>query len=156
MSIHSILFGVQLVETLIKSLFLKLLPSLQMITVIVEIQKIWLWIEFIHSFWRQKQLQARKIIQISGKPCMFPLQMNTWKQLLLKLKFWKQWMHGSLLTTMKVRMLFNQLGPESWNFFLIDLSKSSKHGYVMEEVSRFKASISLKHMLLLFNEQQFA
>ena len=39
----------------------------------VEEWKIWLWIEFIHSFWRQKLQQAKKTIQLDGKPCVPPL-----------------------------------------------------------------------------------
>ena len=50
---------------------------------------------------------------------------------------------------------FSQPGLSSLNVFLMDLSKSSKPGFAPEEISRSKALISLKHMLLLFNGQQF-
>ena len=48
-------------------------------------------------------------------------------------------------------MLFSQFE----HVFLMDLSRSSKPSFVLEKIKKLKASISLKPMLLLLNEQQF-
>ena len=45
---------------------------------------------------------------------------------------------------------FNQLGHSSQNILLMDLSRSLWTSFVHEEISRLKALITLKHMLLLF------
>ena len=97
-----------------------------MIVVIVEASKILLWIRYIHSFWRQKMQQANKIVQLGFKQCIVLLQMNIGELQSLKLKVWKPWMHGNLLTMVEIWILFRHLGHSRWNVFHMAILKSTK------------------------------
>ena len=55
-----------------------------MIVATQELLKIWLWIMFIHSFWKHKAWQVQRIIQISTKQWMASLAMSIRNQPSLK------------------------------------------------------------------------
>ena len=96
-----------------------------MIVIRVDIQKILLLIDFIHSSWKKKLQQAEKIMQIGGILCVSPLQMNIGKQLLLRLKLWK---HCSIVVAEQTDDM-NVL-QSTWSFklkiFLMNISRSFK------------------------------